>query len=411
MSEESGPAGQRGSSLTRRISLPLLILYGLGNIIGAGIYVLIGKVAEVAGYLAPAAFLTAALVATLTAFTYGELASRYPYSAGEAVYLQAGFGKTWLSVTAGLLIAVAGVVSSAAIVRGFAAYLEALIEVDHTIAITLALVTMGAVAIWGILESLLFAALFTILEIGGLVFIIWIGRGSFSVLPEHLPTMTPTLDPGAWGMILIGGFLAFYAYIGFEDMVNIAEEVKNPRRNLPIGIVTAFVLASLLYLAVCVVGVLAVPPHELGRSDSPLALIYHEVTGQRPTVIGILGLLATINGALIQIIMVSRVLYGMSRKRWLPQFFADVNERTHTPIKSTLIVALVVWLLALFVPLVTLASATSFAILIVFTLLNLALLAIKRRDPKPAGVAVIPVWIPALGFIVSGALFVSRLVI
>ncbi|MDH3281048.1 MAG: amino acid permease [Gammaproteobacteria bacterium] len=386
-------------------------MYGLGNIIGAGIYVLIGKVAEVAGYLAPAAFLTAALVATLTAFSYGELASRYPYSAGVAVYMHAVFRASWLSVTAGLLVALGGVVSSAAIVRGFAAYLQALVAVDHVIAITLAVVIMAALAIWGIREALLFAAVLTILEIGGLLLIVWVGRGAFAALPAHLPAMIPTLDPGAWGMILLGGFLAFYAYIGFEDMVNIAEEVRNPNRNLPIGIITAFALASVLYLAVCLVGVLAVSPLELGRTDSPLALIYARITGRPPTAIAILGLLATLNGALIQIIMVSRIFYGMSRNHWLPRLFSEVNARTHTPVKSTLVVALVVWLLALFVPLVTLASATSFAILIVFALVNLALVLIKRRDPNPAGVPSIPVWIPALGSIVSAALFISRLVL
>lgn len=399
---------ERESALKRTISLPLLVLYGLGNIIGAGIYVLIGKVAGVAGYLAPVAFLVASLVAAFTALTYSELSARYPLSAGEAIYLQEGFQRTSLSITAGLLIAFGGIVSAAAITKGLVGYLQALIPLSGVLVIPLLLCALCVIAIWGITESLLVAALFTIIEIAGLLFIVWVAHDAIYQLPVRLPDMIPSLQPGAWAAILAGGFLAFYAFIGFEDMVNVAEEVKNPTRNLPVAILTALILSTMLYAAVSLISVLAVSPTQLADSDAPLALIYREVTGREPLLISIVSLFAVVNGALIQIIMVSRILYGMSRKRWLPRFLCEIDPRTHTPVKSTILVAILVLTFALFVPLVTLASLTSLVLLVLFTLLNLALLLIKQRDPHPAGIAVVPRCVPVFGFLTSIGLIASQ---
>lgn len=403
------PAEQQPIALRRSVSLPLLIFYGLGNILGAGIYVLLGKVAGVAGYPAPLAFFLASIVAAFTAFTYAELCARYPFSAGEAVYLDEGFGRPGLPVAVGLLIVIGGLVSVATIAKGFVGYLDVFVNLPHWLSVVLMLMALGAVAGWGIAQSVALASLFTVVEISGLLVILWVGRDAFGDVPERFRDLIVPTGLGAWPGIVGGAFLAFYAYIGFEDMVNIAEEVKRPQRNMPFGILVALLVATLLYAGVATVAVLLVEPSALAASDAPLALLYEQATGQRPVAIGLISMAAVMNGALIQLIMASRVLYGMSRKGWIPAVLSRVNPHTRTPLPATCLVVMATAVLALLVPLVTLASITSFVVLLVFASVNLALIRIKRREPSPVGVRAYPHWVPVLGFATSAGLIAARL--
>ena len=391
----------QASQLKRGLSLWLLVFYGLGNILGAGIYVLVGKVAGTAGLFAPAAFLVASLVAAFTALSYAELVARYPLSAGEAVYVQEGLGLQALSVLVGLLIVLMGAVSAATIARGFVGYLDILIEVADTVAITLLVVILGATAIWGIVESVRIAALVTLVEVLGLILVLAVAGDSLFSIPARLPELIPSLDPVIWQGILFGAFLAFYAFIGFEDMVNVAEEVTNPVRNVPLAMLLALGITTLLYAAVSLTAVLTVPPAQLAASEAPLATVYAEATGSRPVALSIISIFAVVNGALIQIIMGSRILYGMSRQGWLPALFGRVWHRTQTPVAATVATAGTVLVLALWLPLVTLAKSTNFLVLLVFSLMNLSLLRIKWRDPHPAGLRVLPQWVPAGGIVAS----------
>jgi amino acid transporter len=218
------------------------------------------------------------------------------------------------------------------------------------------------------------------------------------------PTLSdfyPLLDGGVWQGIFIGGFLAFYAFIGFEDMVNVAEEVRQPERNMPRAILLALLVATLLYFTVATVAIGSVPLAGLAASDAPLAYLYQEVTGRNPVVITLIGMFAVINGALIQIIMAARVCYGMGRRRWLPLMFARINTVTRTPVLATASVALLVLVMALWLPLETLAKATSYFLLLVFTLVNLSLWRLKRISVHPHGIISIPLWIPVAGFFAS----------
>lgn len=395
--------------LKRSLGLALLTFYGLGNILGAGIYVLIGKVVGVAGMYAPLAFMTAALIAALSALSYGELSARLPLSAGEAVYLEHAFGKRWLTVTTGVLVAFAGMVSAATISRGFAGYLQVYIAVPDPLAIIVLIGVLGALAAWGITQSVRVAALFTLLEIGGLLLVVIVGGGSLAALPERLPELLPPLQPAAWQGVLLGAFLAFYAYIGFEDMVNVAEEVHSPQRNLPLAIMLALLISTALYILVALVATLSVPAQQLAASDAPLALIYQHVTGRDPVVITQVALFAVINGALIQIIMAARIFYGMSHQGWLPPLLSRVHPRTQTPVIATLLVASLVALMALWLPLVALAKLTSFIVLLVFALINASLLRIKQLDPEPHGIRTIPAWIPLLALLCTVALSLAEL--
>jgi len=390
--------------LQRRLGLYLLTFYGLGNILGAGIYVLIGKVAASAGLYAPISFAIAALVAGFTAFSYAELSARFPVSAGEAVYLEKALGKRWLTLAVGILIALAGMVSAATISRGFVGYLDVFVAAPPAVVLTLLLLVLGALAAWGISQSVKFAAVLTLLEIVGLVLVISVASDSLMLLPERLPELLPTAEPLLWQGIFMGAFLAFYAYIGFEDMVNVAEEVKDPQRTLPRAILLALVISTLLYLLVSLVATLSVPVEALARSDAPLALIYQTATGREPVLITQIALFAVVNGALIQIIMASRVFYGMASQGWLSVRLAGlarVHSMTGTPVLATGLVTLMVLVMALWLPLLTLARITSFIVLLVFVLINMALLMIKRRDPSPVGVTVYPSWLAMMGLLLT----------
>ena len=168
------------TTLKRSLSLPLITFYGLGNILGAGIYVLVGKVAGEAGYFAPLSFFIASIIAAISAFTYAELSARYPVSAGEAVYLYEGFGIQKLSLIVGLMITLAGIVSAAAIAHGFAGYMQVFFDVPRWLAITVLLLLLGGLAAWGISQSVKVAAILTLTEMTGLLIIIFVGA-------EHLP--------------------------------------------------------------------------------------------------------------------------------------------------------------------------------------------------------------------------------
>jgi basic amino acid/polyamine antiporter, APA family len=401
---------QEKRSLKRSLGLWLLIFYGLGNILGAGIYVLVGKVAGEAGYYAPLSFLIAATVAAFTVLTYAELSARFPVSAGEAVYLQKGFGQVWLSVLGGLFVASSGMLSCATMVRGFSGYMQVFFKLPDWFLIISVLFVLGLVAIWGISESVKIAAALTLIEIAGLLLIIATGIPKFDQLPE-LHTNLPSLGNfPIWSSILAGSFLAFYAFTGFEDMVNVAEEVEEPEKNMPRAIILSLIISTFLYMLVSLVAVVNLSPEELSSSNAPLADIYTSATGKKPVVITLIGLFAVINGALIQIIMAARVFYGMSKQGWIPEFFAQISERTQTPVTATIIVVSVITLLAICFPLQQLAEFTSFLILTMFTLVNFALLRIRKRYDLPKNVRGFPAWIPVTGAIGSLSLLLAQII-
>lgn len=397
------------NTLKRNLGLWLITFYGLGNILGAGIYALIGKVAGEAGYFAPFSFLLAAIVASFSALSYAELSARYPVSAGEAVYLYEGFQLRWLSISVGLLIVAAGVMSSAAIVHGFVGYFKVIVvdylpvlqDVSPAAIIVALLFILTALAIWGIKQSVAVAAFLTVLEIAGLSLVIWVGVDQMPLMEQTFEAIPEFEHSFSLTGIFAGAFLAFYAYLGFEDMVNVAEEVKDPQRNMPRAIYLAVIISTLLYAAVAIVAVLLVEPQQLALSEAPLADVYIAATGKAPVVISLIGVFAVVNGALIQMIMASRLLYGMGHRGWLPLWFSRIYSPTRTPINSTLVVAALIMFFAILLPIVTLAEMTSFLILIVFALINLALIKIKRQQPQPEGVSVFSVWVPRLGFVTA----------
>jgi len=398
------------ATLKKSIGPLLLTFYGVGTILGAGIYVLVGEVAGRAGVYAPLSFALAALLALFSAFSYAELAARFPVSAGEAVYVEEAFHKAGLSAFIGYLVVTIGVVSSATLIHGFTRYLGVFVSAPEWLVIGGSILCLGLVAAWGVKESLSVAALMTLVEIFGLLLVVWVGGHN---LLEHGidPAISASLRaqfPG-WSGILGGAFIAFYAYVGFEDMVNVAEEVREPQKTLPRSIILALAVTTFFYFIVSITAVLVLTSAELTSSSAPLAVLYEKATGSPPVVISVIGLFAVINGALVQIIMASRVLYGMGNHGWAPRSVAAINGKTHTPVRATVIVAITILLLALWFPLVTLAQITSFLTLLLFMLINAALIIIKRRQPTVDGVTCYPSAVPWLGVLTIVVFLVAAL--
>ncbi|MDG6773238.1 amino acid permease [Thiomicrorhabdus sp. ZW0627] len=395
--------------LNRTLSLPQMVLYGLGTTIGAGIYALVGELAGISGYLAPAAFLVAAILAGMTAMSFAELSGRYPQAAGAALYVKQGFDSDRFSTLVGLLVALAGLVSASALVNGFIGYLSELLPIHPQIDIIILVFLIGALAAWGIAESVFIASLITLIEVGGLLLIIYTGLPSLENLGEIGPHFIPDLSFTSVSLIYSGVLLAFFAFIGFEDMVDVAEEVKDVSRTLPRAILLTLSITAIIYICIMVIALLSFTPAELAKSQAPMALLYEHHTGNSATLITFIGMFAIINGALIQVIMASRVLYGLSCRGLIPKPFCRVNARTHTPVISTFTASLVVLILALLGELSSLAQATSIIMLAVFSMVNLALWRIKKHQPAPYGNLVIPRWVPLVGFIVSSGFVIFEL--
>ena len=364
------------ASLNRRVSLPLLTFYGVGTILGAGIYVLIGEVTLRAGSSAPFSFLLAAIIAAVTAYSFARLSSHFPKSAGEAAYVEAAFNSRYFSSVIGLAVVIVGSVSSAVLVRGFTGYFVNLVPLPEAAVMLITLGLITGVAIWGIGESLMIAALITILEIGGLVFVIYAVFDLQAIQSEQLPVVEDIFDHQT--AIFFGAFICFYAFIGFEDIVNLAEETRNPTRVLPIAIVLSIVISTSLYMALSLASIAFVPMEQFMHSEAPLVEIV-KYKGYSPYLMGVLSMVAIINGALIQIIMASRVLYGMGTQGMFLSIFATINRRTRTPIIATLTLGSLIAILAISFPLVELAAATSAITLGIFIAVQSALLVLASR--------------------------------
>ena len=365
------------ASLARKITLPLLTFYGLGTILGAGIYVLIGEVTLRAGIYSPLAFIVSAIIGAITAYSFARLSSMHPKSAGEAAYVLAAFDSRTFSAMVGIAVIIIGTVSAATMVRGFAGYFLSLIEMSEIVLIITIIALITAISIWGIGQSLFVAAAITIVEVGGLLFVIF-AVVNFNTAPVmELPS--PSLALNNIHVILFAAFICFYAYIGFEDIVNIAEETINPSRTLPLAILLSLLISTVIYVSLSIACAVFIPQSIFEASDAPLASIV-EFKGYNPTFIAMISVIAIINGALVQQIKAARVLYGMAKQKMFFAVFKAVNQKTQTPIIATLTIAAFILLLATSFDLVTLAEITSAFTLVVFMIVQLALLLISRRN-------------------------------
>lgn len=384
--------------LNRALSLGLLTLYGLGTTIGAGIFVLIGKVAGAGGAFAPLSFLLAAVIAGLSALSFAEMASRFPESAGEAVYVKEGFGSSFLALIVGLTVAGAGIASTATIIVGFSGYLSDIATVSRDGAQVGITVVLAAVAIWGIRVSVSVAAIVTLVEIGVLMVILGFGVSVEIGSDVSRASLAPDeTSPLVLSGVIYGAILAFYAFIGFEDIVNVAEETRDAARIVPRAILITLAITSILYVSVSLLAVTAVSPDDLAASDAPLTFLFERVSGLNGDAVTVIAIVSVLNGALIQIIMASRVMYGLTRRGWLPGPLDYIHPATRTPVFGIGFCAVVIIGLASTVNLENLAVTTSYLTLFVFGAVNAALLRFRFKHPTaPHGGFRIPLVVPLL---------------
>ncbi|MDD9937493.1 MAG: APC family permease [Myxococcales bacterium] len=402
MPEQPQAGSTAAPALHRRLGLPLLTFWGVGTIIGGGFYALIGEVAGEAGLLTPLAFLVAALIAGFSALSFAELSARLPYSAGEAHYVLEAFGRRGLSALVGWLVITTGVVSAATLANAFARFARTLVELPSAALVIGVVVGLGVLAAWGIAESVVAAAIVTVIETCGLLLVIALAGDRLPNLPAMWSELSLDLSLASAGGVFLGAFIAFYSFVGFEDMVNLAEEVQRPAHTMPRGIVLSLAISTLIYVAVTLVVIAAVPQRQLIESHAPLSLAVHATSPAIAGGLTLVGMLAGLNGALVQVVMASRVAYGLARKGQAPALLARVHPITRTPLPATALASVLVMALALFFPLATLAKITSAVLLSIYALVNLSLFQLKRRPgwgaaPGPD----YPSVVPAAGFLIT----------
>ncbi len=406
-------AGKIGAvTLKRSLGLPMLVLYGLGVTIGAGIYVLVGEAAARAGVYAPAAFFLSAVVMGFTAGAFVELSGRVPQAAAEAVYVERAFQRPWLTVVVGLAVLIDAMIAAAAIALGAAGYIGSLVPLAEPVLVSLVVLSMASLAAWGIRESVGIAAVMTVVEVLGLLAIVgaglWADPTMFADLPKAIPHPTDTV---ALSGVFAASLLAFFAFIGFDDIVNLVEEAKDPIWALPRAIWITLALVTLIYVLVSFVAVHAVPMEELAASTAPVSLLFERLTGIGPFWITMIAILATTNGVVIIMIMAARVAYGLAREGRLPGWLGEVSPRTRTPLNATVLVAVAVLGMALFAPLELLAEATSAIMLGIFVMVNLALVWLKLwGGPAPEGAMTVPLFVPVLGVVTCLVLLIGPFV-
>lgn len=364
------------TTLARKVSLPLLTFYGLGTILGAGIYVLIGEVTLRAQQYTYLSFIISASIAGITAYSFARLASMHPKSAGEAAYVYAAFDSKLASALIGLAVILIGSVSAATMTRGFTAYFVSIFNAQELLVIIGIVSFITFFSLWGISQSIWLATVITIIEILGLLFVIYVvleNRGA-----TDLPTASTTVFSHG-PMILYAAFISFYAYIGFEDIVNIAEETINARKVVPLAILLSLVISTLLYVTLAITCTSYIPLSIFETSDAPLVSII-QYKGYDTTMIAVISMIAIVNGALVQQIMASRVLYGMAKQNLFLSIFKQVSATTKTPVIATVVIAIVIFILSASFNLITLAEVTSAITLVVFISVQAALIFISKKN-------------------------------
>lgn len=366
--------------LRRELGLFEVTVYGVGLILGAGIYAILGEAAGLAGESIGAAFLLAAAVATPTGLSYAELASVYPEEEGDYLYVREAFGSEALSGVTALLRTFVGVVSAAAVALAFAGYLSSFVRVP-AVPVAVALVAAaGAVNFWGIEFTSRLNLLFTAVEVAGLLVVVWVGAPTWG-------TVDALQAPNGVSGVVRAAFLVFFAYIGFGSVVNVSGEVTDARRTVPRAILLAIGTTTVLYVAVGVSAVGVVDWQVLGRSASPLATV--AAAGWGPvafTAVGVVALFSTTNTVLILQVSTSRLLFGVAKEEYraLPSVLSRVHTGRQTPYVAVAAVAVATAAFTVLADVGQVASLANFALLVVFALVNAALLRLRYARPDAA---------------------------
>ncbi len=389
--------------LRRTLGLPSLTLYGVGIILGAGVYSVIGVAAGRTGEGLWSSFVIGALVALLTALSYAELATSHPRASAEYAYLRRAFprGRPAAFATGGL-VALSGAATSATVALAFARYLQDFVTISPVLVALALLALATAVNVVGLQASSWVNAIFTLIEAGGLVL--------FVVLGTRADGFGDALAATPHTGLISGAALVFFAFLGFENIANLAEEAREPARDLPRAILGSLGIATALYVLVALAAVALVPAAELAASDAPLADAARSASRRVAGALGGIALFATANTALVSLLTASRVIFGIARDGDLPRPLAATLPGRDTPWVASLVVLGLACALLPLGNLGVISSVSSFAALVAFAAVNAALIALRLREPGlarpfrvPGAIRGVPV-LPVLGGLAALAL-------
>ncbi|MGI5166436.1 APC family permease [Spirillospora sp. CA-253888] len=398
------------TTLNRALTTPLLFLFILGDVLGAGVYVLVGQMAAEVGGAVWIPLLLALCLALLTAASYAELATKYPKAGGASHYTNLAFG-SFAGFAVGFCMLAAGIVSVGALARAFGGeYLSAFVTLPVALVAVVFLLLLALLNMRGIKESLRANAVATLVELSGLVIIIVLGawvvlRGDGDV---GRLTQVGTPDQGPLAGVLAATVLAYYSFVGFETSVNLAEETRDPRRSYPLALFGALVCAGAGYALTGIAASAAVPTQRLVESSGPLLEVVRVAGGVPETVFSVIALVAVANGALLTGIMSSRLTYGMARDGLLPGVLARLLPRRRTPWVAILVTTALSMLLALTGEVATLAATLVLLLLVVFIAVNAAVLKLRRDPGERPDHFRAPTVVPVLG-ILSCLLLLTRI--
>ncbi|MDD1673391.1 MAG: amino acid permease [Methanomicrobiales archaeon] len=386
-------------SLKRQLGLWEVTLTGVGIILGAGIYVLIGKAAAVAGNAIWLSFALAALIAVFTGLSYAELSAMFPYAGAEYEYTAHAFNRR-LAFVVGILVILSGVVGASTVALGFSGYFQDLTGLPPLPTAAALIILVSLLIARGIGESTRIAILFTLVETAGLLGIIAIG------LP-HLGSVDYLEMPSGLPGVFSAAALVFFAYQGFESIAKLAEETKVPERNIPRGLLYAIAISTILYLLVAVAAVSAIGWEHLAASPAPFAEIAAHLGAESSVVFALIALAATANTVLIMLLTSSRITYSMARDGSLPLRLGRVHRSRQTPMAAIAGLGIVALLFILPADIALVAEITNFSLFIAFLVINAAVIVLRYRSPdlpRPFRVPLNPRGIPLLPL---GGLLVS----
>jgi len=382
MAETTAHQTGTGTPLKRAISGKLLFLFILGDVLGAGIYALVGEIAGETGGAVWVPLLVALGLALLTAGSYAELVTKHPQAGGAAVFAQRAYRSPVIAFIVGFCMAAAGMVSAAGLALAFAGdYLKELVAVPQVPAALVFLVVVALVNARGIRESLGANVVMTVIEVGGLVLVVVLGLMVVAGGDGDVGRVTTFKEGTAAPMaVLAGALLAFYSFVGFETSANVAEETKDVRRTYPRALFGALLLAGAVYVLVGLAISAAVPTDVLTESSGPfLEVVRVSGTGLSPDVFALIALIAVANGALLTQVMSSRLVYGMSRQGLLPPVLGRVLPGRRTPGVAIAVTTVVAMLFAVTGGVAALAKTVVLLLLVVFVSTNLAVLVLRRE--------------------------------
>ena len=379
--------------------MPMLIFYGTGMILGAGIYSIIGKAAAQTGETLWLGFIFAGVSALLTALSYAELSAMFPRAGAEFVYMRETFKKKkWLGSTIGMAMAFSGAATAATVAMAFSQYLNEFLASPQSLVALAVLVAFTGVAIIGIKASGWVTVLSTLIEVAGLLMIIYFGVTS-DAFGKTLST-TPHLGT------LSGSALIIFSFFGFENIANLAEEAKRPQRNLPPAILVSVLISTLLYIFVSLSALALMTPAALAGSSAPLMAVAAVVSSKYAQILGAIALFSTANTALISLIGASRILYGMGEAKVLPQIVARVSLQRKTPWVASLIVLLAAAPFLLLEKLETVASISSLATIVAFFSVNVSMIVLRYTQSSqdrpfrvPLSIGKLPIFTVLAGII------------